>query len=136
MTAQVTDTLIYNDEKLALCAELLGEYLAILGHDTPFKAPNTACWRGYVGQWVICNDRLYITALRGWIKDRTEVDLSYLFPDYPKKAFAHWVNREIKTTRGKLLDYVHGGFESVYEEELLFEIEYGVIKSVTIKKNN
>lgn len=136
MTAQSTDTLIYRGKKLALCAELLREYFGITGRETPFSAPNTACWRGYVGQWIICNDRLYITALCGWLEDYTQVDLSYLFPEYPNKAFAHWVNGEIKATRGKLLEYVHGGYESIYEEEMLFNIERGIIKSLIVKKNN
>jgi hypothetical protein len=136
MTAQATETLNYKDEKLALCEEPLGDYFELAGIEPPFEAPHTALWRGYVGAWEIVDDRLYLVDLKGWTKTGNEVGLDLLFPNFPSRVFAHWVNGTLRATRGKQLKYVHAGYASVYEQDLFFEFADGVLKSFNVRDNS
>lgn len=135
MTAQATETLNYKGETLALCEEPLGDYFALAGIEAPFEAPHTALWRGYVGTWEIVDDRLYLVDLKGWAKTGAEVGLDLLFPDFPSRVFAHWVNGALRATRGKQLKYVHAGFASVYEQDLFFQFDDGMLQSVSLRNN-
>ena len=53
------------------------------------------------------------------------VDLQYLFPG-EKKVFANWFSGIIKIEKGYLLEYVHMGYESKYEEDLFLVFEEGI----------
>jgi hypothetical protein len=130
MTAQAAEALIYKGEKLSLCTNPLGAYLEGVSSPIKFCATSTALWRGYIGTWTIEGGRLYLAKLRGYIdKDGAvdEVGLSYLFPDYPDGVFAHWYSGELRCPMGELLNYVHGGYGSTYEQDLFIEIEKGVV---------
>ena len=135
MTAQATETLIYKGEKLRLCAEPLAGYFELKGIEAPFRAPHTALWRGYVGTWEIVDDRLYLVDLMGWAESGGKVGLEFLFPGFPTRVFAHWVNGLLRATRGERIRYVHAGFGSVYEHDLLFQFDDGILKSVVIRNN-
>jgi hypothetical protein len=76
---------------------------------------STACWRGYIGSWELKGGRLYLVGLQG----RCEMVGGEPIP-------ADWVSGWIRVPRGELLEYVHMGFESVYEEELQVRFEDGV----------
>lgn len=135
MTAQASDRLIYADKTYRLCEELLGTYFKILGEEYPFICPRTSIRRGYLARWEIIADRLYLTGLHAWIKGYQEVDQTYLFPDFPERAFAHWVTGKLRATDGEQLEYVHGGFNSTYERDVIFDVVDGVLKSVNVKTN-
>jgi hypothetical protein len=82
----------------------------------------TACWRGYVAKWELRNGRFYLREIRGKYE---------LTGDEP--LFADWFSGVLRIPRGQLLQYVHMGFASVYEEELHIKIERGmVVKSRVI----
>lgn len=135
MTAQATESLIFRDEKLSLCDTPLTDFFWLSGRASPFKAPHTALWRGYIGTWEITEQRIYIIALRGYLHGGRHVDLSFLFPEHPKRVFAHWVTGTLRATRGKQLKYVHRGFASVYEQDVFFEFDDGFLKSVKVRDN-
>jgi len=136
MTAQATETLNYKGEKLRLCAEPLAGYFELKGLEAPFRAPHTALWRGYLGTWKIVDDRLYLVDLMGWAKCGGKVGLEFLFPGCRTPVCAHWANGLLRATRGKRIKYVHAGFGSVYEHDLLFQFDDGILKSVVIKTND
>ncbi len=82
---------------------------------------STACWREYIGSWSIRRGKLYLTKLEG--RYRLE----------GKEAiFADWFTGELHIPKGKLLNYIHMGFDSVYEEEMLLTLESGVVKETEI----
>ncbi len=138
MTAQMTEHLIYKGEKLSLCEEPLRNYLQTIRKDFKFQAPSTALWRGYIGTWSIENGRLYLLKLRGFVsksEDREEVGLKDLFPDFPDGVFAHWYTGEMRCPMGGLIDYVHGGYASTYEQDLFISVEKGVVLSERIVEN-
>ena len=96
---------------------------------------NTACWRGYVGEWEISADRLYLVGVEGMLNDGTEATLETIFPGFPDRVFAHWYSGTIRLPQGKLLDYVHMGYASVYERDLLLTIENGVLIHSEVRVN-
>jgi len=138
MTAQASELLIYQGQELSLCETPLDDYLASSGRHIEFEATSTALWRGYVGTWEIINARLYLVALDGCMlvdNEPTAVKLKDVFPQYPEGLFAHWYSGELRCPRGKLLNYVHGGFMSTYEEDLFIEVRNGVVTAERVVVN-
>ena len=130
MTAQFSERLLFEGQELTLCAVPLGPFLEFSGSTLKFEATSTALWRGYVGTWAIENDRLYLVKLSGNSVidgEEREVGLEALFPDYPDGVFAHWFTGELRCLSGALLNYVHGGFASTYEQDLFFRVQRGVV---------
>ena len=138
MTAQFTERLLLRGEKLALCTEPLAPYLESDANQITFDAETSACWRGYQGIWAIESDRLYLVKLQGgsvtnagWV----ERSLADLFPEYPDGVFAHWYTGELRCSKGQLLNYVHGGYASQYEQDLFIEVVRGVVVSERLEVN-
>lgn len=128
MTAQVRERLIYNNEEYSLATEPLSPYLA--KHKIEFPSTTTACWRGYWGKWLIENNKLYLIDLKAnsgkFFFDGKTVGIDYLFPGQ-NKVFADWYSGEIRIPYGKMMQYVHQGYASLYEKELFLTVESGVI---------
>jgi hypothetical protein len=160
-TAQIPDRLIYNGDTLALFDCPLGYYpdQGILSHKKMFGGKEcffTACWRNYVATWKIENDKLYLTEIRNacYPTDMKDVKVSYkaetdnigneyadlklLFPDKFKdgKVAADWMNCNLLSPKGKLLHYFHDGFESIYEKEVEFKIENGLLLGIREMDNS
>jgi hypothetical protein len=77
---------------------------------------STACWRGYIGSWSIRRGKLYLTKLEG--RYRLE----------GKDAiFADWFTGALHIPQGEILDYIHMGFDTVYEEEIILTVEQGLV---------
>lgn len=127
MTAQVHENVIIDGEATTMttCPPLPPGHPRILFAEptemfrpkagVPSVVFSTACWRGYIGTWELKDGRLYLSDLQG----RCE-----MIGDEPIPA--DWVSGWISVPRGELLEYVHMGFESVYEEELRVRFEDGV----------
>ncbi|HEX8337423.1 MAG TPA: hypothetical protein VF621_11880 [Pyrinomonadaceae bacterium] len=127
MTAQAHEHVIIDGEATTMmtCPPLPQSHPRILYAGPPgsFKLKegvpsvvfSTACWRGYIGTWELKEGRLYLVNLQG----SYEVVGGGPVP-------ADWVSGWIRAPRGELLEYVHMGFESVYEEELQVRFEDGV----------
>jgi hypothetical protein len=138
MTAQASESLIYKGERLSLCSNPLGLYLKSSATSVSFYSPSTALWRGYIGTWAIEAGRLYLVKLKGFVQFDGRVDevgLSHLFPDYPDGVFAHWYTGELRCPMGEMLNYVHMGYASTYEQDLFLEIEKGVVINERIEGN-
>lgn len=61
--------------------------------------------------------------------------MSYVFPDFPDGVFAHWYTGELRCPMGELLNYVHGGYGSTYEQDLFIEVENGVVVNERVEGN-
>jgi hypothetical protein len=125
MTAQAGEELLYKGEGMSMAAVPLNQYLRDR-NDISFVSPSTACWRGYFGQWEIRNNKLYLTGLKAYLEGYEEVGLEYLFPSQ-NEVFADWFSGEIRIPQGEMLDYVHMGYSSLYERDLMLVIENGVL---------
>lgn len=135
MTAQIGETLFYEGRKHTMCSEPLNDFFALGGEKPAFSANCTALWRGYLGTWEIRDGRLYLIGLRGTLEDGTEASLATLFPDFPERAFAHWYSGTLCIPDGKLLSYVHMGYGSMHERDILIRIEKGVVTETEIRTN-
>ena len=136
MTAQVSETLWYQGKKQGMCSEPLNDYFNLAGERPKFAEMDTSCWRGYVGEWEIRDDRLYLIGLDGRLENGKEANLESIFPGFPDRVFAHWFSGTVRVPEGKLLDYVHGGYLSTYERDLLLTFEKGVLVGTETRKND
>ena len=123
MTAQVMETLIYKGEECAMASEPLRSYLSECRPNLSFRAPHTACWRGYTGTWQIKDNKLFITDISTFGPSIEEI-----FSE-PLPVFARWYTGEIRVTQGDTLLYVHMGYGSLYEKEIYIKIKNGLVVS-------
>ena len=145
MTEQRREELLYNNQVYYLATEPLKPYLK--QNNVKFIANCSACWRGYIGKWLIEDNKLYIVSLEAncsdddsdeifWLKETYPVDLNYLFPNQ-EKVFADWFSGEIKMSYGEVLESQYNGYSSIYEKDLFLEFENGcLIKQREIDNND
>jgi hypothetical protein len=136
MTAQFSEILHYKGEQLSMRVTPLSDYFVLMGLKPDFRICSTACWRCYVGEWDITLDRLYLIGISAHYEDDTEVTLGSLFPGYDSRVFAHWYSGVLSISQGDLVEYVHMGFASVYERDLLISVEQGVIVDMQVRVNS
>jgi len=129
MTAQISESLQLDGEQVPMMATPLEQYFELGGERPEFHATCSALWRGYRASWEIIDDRLYLVGLQGTGPGGRTINQKDLFPDYAERAFAHWYSGTIRIPRGKLLEYVHGGFGSQYEQDLMLTLDRGVVVS-------
>jgi hypothetical protein len=127
MTAQISEILWVAGEQVALLTEPLADYFEQGGHNPGFEATSTALWRGYVGEWAMLDDRLYLVGLSGALASGEDATLASLFPDHPDRVFAHWYSGTLRVPKGKLLQYVHMGYASTYEQDMFLRFRKGVL---------
>jgi cbb3-type cytochrome oxidase subunit 3 len=133
MTAQAGERLFYKGEETWMAAEPLNQYLQ-KRNDIKFISPSTACWRGYFGQWEIKDNKLYLIGLEAYLEGYREVDLNYLFPRQ-KQVIADWFSGKIRVPQGEMLDYVHMGYASLFERDLILEIKNGELVNEYVVEN-
>ena len=138
MTAQSMEIIYVEGRRHYMASEPFGDYLETLEGAPTFSPPDTACWRGYYGKWKIEDNKLYLTGLEGFIStpdnQYKEIDLNYFFPDQ-KKVFAEWFTGEIRIPMGEMIEYIHMGYHSKYERDLIIRIENGLVISKNEIKN-
>ena len=143
-TAQIPDRLIYNGDTVSIFSNPL-EQLPNFDNLRPKLfgdkqgCNSTACWREYQAKWEILDNELYLIGIYSccFYENKIEANLKQLFPDkYEKgKVKASWVTAKILSPQGKQLYYVHMGYGSLYEKEVVYEIENGKLKGTTIYDN-
>ena len=130
MTAQIPEKLLYKGEKLDMCCEPLEPYLRQTKKVLNYSEMSTACWRGYRGTWEFIDNQLCLVNIKANIftnSGERAVTIQDYFPGARNKVFAHWFTGEIRCIKGALLDYVHGGYGSTYEEDLFIECKGGIL---------
>ena len=67
----------------------------------------------------------------------TKADLEKFFPDKfaDGKVFADWFTGTLSIPQGEIIEYVHMGYNSVYEKEILIEIHNGKVDTIMIIEN-
>ena len=135
MTAQFGEDLHYEGRELVMCTEPLGDYFKLAGVEPEFDANCTALWRGYLGTWEIREARLYLVRLVGVLKGLIAASVGTFFPGYPDRVFAHWYSGTLRVPDGKILHYIHGGYSSTYESDLLITIDNGAVVKTSVRQN-
>jgi hypothetical protein len=136
MTAQVHENIRYQGKRMGLasCPSFPGDHprIVALSENEIEELANhlktgiifsTACWREYIGSWSIRRDKLYLIKLDGRFR-----------LDGKEAIFADWFTGELNIPQGKMLDYIHIGFDSVYEEEIILTLEQGVVAKTDINQ--
>jgi len=162
-TAQTPDILIFNGDTLSLYTCPLNSYpdqnlinpKELFGSTGCF---HTACWRNYVATWEFIDDQLYLTEIRNacyptkmrnvsvsyksGVKNdqigREYADLKELFPErfHNGRVKADWVTGKLYSPQGRLLFYIHDGFQSIYQTELEFTVNRGVLMKCKTMDNS
>lgn len=133
MTAQYSDILNYQDMAHSICNEPLSKILK--DRSIKFHTPHTALWRGYTGTWRLIEDKLYLVGIKAYLDEKSIVDINYLFPNH-KEVFADWFTGEIKINLGKLIEYKHMGYDSIFEKNLYLEFINGILVKEYVINNN
>jgi hypothetical protein len=139
-TAQDPDVLILNRKAYDLYSNPLEPYYSKDNRPRFWVEPNTVSsgnWRGYTATWEITDGKLYLTKIDSWfcsrlIKTRSGCRRVTLRDLFGKKAvagkvLASWVTDKLRVPDGKQLKYVHSGYASIYERNIIFDINDGKI---------
>jgi hypothetical protein len=118
MTAQETEILIFDDEQFDMTSNP-----SLNGKAEAGFSGRTSNYRGYVGVWEVKDNKLYLNEVRG----------GFMMEKGP--FLADWVSQELHVWKGLLLHYVHAGYGSMYEEDMFFDIEYGILKGTRTESN-
>lgn len=135
MTAQLTNNILIEGHEYSLASEPLKPYLeenniAIEGYI------NGSC-NGYLSDWDITDNKLYLIDVFPCYTDEVGekiMSMENLFPEQ-EKVFAKWYSGEITIQKGELLNYVHMGYESTYEEHVYIKIEDGIVVDSRVEDN-
>jgi hypothetical protein len=140
-TAQIPDILVVGNDTLHLFCNPLEGYFDET-HPRPddmWGMGSTACWRGYQAYFEIRSDSLFLTAIRlGEKGDSTDFyPLARLFGDKATSGgvFAYWVNDTLSCIGGELLFYIHMGYASLFEFNIEYEVQKGMVKKRQVYDN-
>ena len=137
MTAQTGDILkvcvgTFEEDHYPLACEPLKPYLEGMKEPIRFFPPDTGLMRGYVAEWQIDkDDRLMLIDFKGWRTNGMANGVGFLFPG-ETTVFAEWFTGVLKINVGKVIEYKHRGYESVFESTIAVK----VINGVAIKVNS
>jgi hypothetical protein len=94
------------------------------------EASSSGNWRGYVARWTIDGDRLYLTDIRSYIRGK-RITLRQLFPGRvrDRRVLADWYSGSLRVPDGKQLQYVHMGYGSTYERDIIYHVKQGRVIS-------
>jgi hypothetical protein len=145
-TAQVPDIITFEGKKRPLLTNPLESYFKEGERPKFHTRPGgvvTSNWRGYVATWEIEGDTLYLVGLDSWVcKDfRSEnckkADLLELFGENFKdgKVKADWFTGDLRIPDGELLQYVHMGYGSVYERDIILSVAAGKVTGKEVFDN-
>jgi hypothetical protein len=145
-TGQEPDVLIYKGKTYSLFANPLEAFYPNRKKRPLFVVkPNvmsTSNWRGYVATWAIEDNFLYLVKIDAWtcprnFKNCQPVDLAKLFGSKYRngKVKADWFSGDLRMPDGKMLQYVHMGYGSVYEREITLTVDSGKVVKESMVDN-
>lgn len=136
-TSQIPENLDFEGEHFDMYSTPLdaffGERQGLLRQFRERPSP-TDCHRGYIGSWKIDSGKLYLlSVVLGYQRD-SKIPLVEISSVWKAPVFADWFSGSLRLGRG---DLIMGGmgFSEVRLEEILLEIEDGVVRKVDKKSN-
>lgn len=135
-TAQAGDKLLMDGKEYSIHTNPLAPYL----EKNPGKLPkrtvtSSALWRGYIATWTIKDDHLSLIDVQmmqatSQSKEGSSTEMGsvmeHMFPGQ-KEIAADWYTGHIIVPDGKLVNYIHMGYASTYENYILLRVENGVV---------
>lgn len=135
MTAQFPNNIHIDGKEYYLATNPLSSYLE--SKNITIEGYCTGCWDGYLSEWDIIDDKLYLVDVSPCFTDEEGeriLTMDNLFPGQDK-VFAEWYSGELLLKHGELLHYVHAGYESVYETHIRIKIEKREVAEVSVEDN-
>lgn len=146
-TPQAADKLIYKGNVYRLFANPLESFYKDDKFRPHFRInPNT--WssgnqRGYVATWEVREDYLYLIEINSWVCESPrsnnckKADLKELFGGRYQDGGvkADWFSGELRMPEGKVLQYVHMGYVTLYERDTILTVESGRITDEKVIDN-
>ena len=135
MTAQTGDLLkvgegFAQEEYYLLSTEPLESYLESVAPKFRFTPPDSGLRRGYRATWQLDkDDRLMLIDFHGYSMTELAKGVQYLFPG-ESRVFAYWFTGVLKINVGKVIEYKHRGYESVFENMISIDFLHGVAKNI------
>ena len=131
-TEQIPDILIWKNDTISLHSNPLGSYpkleeLNLFGEQN--AGYSTACWRGYIAEWKIIDNTLYLSNIYSCdyfnSENKIKADFKKLFPKKHDNGIvlANWYSGKLSVPNGKLINREL----KIYESEWLLEINNGQV---------
>lgn len=142
-TAQIPDGISYEGRGYALYSQPIHALLRakpdVQARVERYIGPRcSASWSGLRAEWLIEDGRLFLVRLEANPCDR-EPDVIPLRKLGARRGetriFAGWYSGELRLPQGEELEYVHMGFESVYERDLFLTVENGQVVGRRVVEN-
>lgn len=152
-TGQAPDVLIYDGKIYNLFSNPLEDFYKNEKDRPQFLitpgGTSSGNWRGYVGFWEISEDSLYLKGLDSWLCEGSavekatgkagcsRVDIKNLFGSKfsQNRVSADWFTGELRIPDGKQIQYVHMGYGSIYEKDIVISVSKGKITGKMIIDN-
>jgi len=112
MTAQAREILNYEGKTFGMICEPFSQYIKKNNLELRLRATSTALWRGYIGEWEISENRLYLKKIsgNGEIKNQEKFRLGRLD-----------LRKQLK--EGKITPQQNGHMQKKLEKDCFEEIE-------------
>jgi hypothetical protein len=135
-TAQMADKIIYKGNTYKLFSNPLAEYFQKFPERKPTSGiTSTALWRGYVATFEIRDNQLFLKDIEIMKRDTTSEEFNTIWvsvldevvPD-KKPLKIDWFTGLLIIPYGNIVNYVHMGYASTYENYILLEIDKGSLR--------
>ena len=133
-TAQRPDKIIYQGQTYSLHSNPMEAYFSKHPDKKPKTSqPSTALWRGYVATFEFKDEELFLKDIE--VKYRDTIENAYKWRSVLEEVFPEgenlkidWLTGLLVIPYGELVNYVHMGYGSTYENYILLEIDKGDFK--------
>jgi len=145
-TAQIPETLFFDDEPLLMCTTPLEAWLEQQQLLLCSERVSPSCLRRYLGNWEVHRARLYLVGVRpfgghAFVRRRgggatSPLSLAGLFPQSDGPVCADWYSGQLRCPLGPILRYRDSGYDSVYERDMLVDIAHGHVERIVFRHND
>jgi uncharacterized protein (TIGR02996 family) len=131
MTAQIADRIVFRGERRMLFSNPLQSYPWPPPGRPRFHWTSTANYRGYVATWEVKGDELFLIDIDANLQVKNDeghcrrVGMADLFPTGGEPLAATWFSGVLRLPDGERVRYVHAGYASSYEHDLLLAVVEG-----------
>jgi len=130
MTAQISDTFIFRNEKYQLIGKMGGELFYPFNYDMIPEMLHTACYQGFYSTYEIKKDQLYLQQLTIREKNGNYPSINGIEPE-KEKFLANYnnlnkkisFNGKLRIANGFIEDlYIHMGFQKASAYKIIFDL--------------
>ncbi len=130
MTVQIEEKIIINEEKFTLLSRPFEPFLKALDVNL---LPLRGTFRGYIGEWTIENNVLYLSGIKLRYRAEDEDKLAPLKIDGVIYQ-ATWYSGDLRVPLVKPI-YYHSSYQPVYTKEMHLKVKEGLIVNHKIVEN-